>query len=212
MLSFILGAKVFNYYAPGYLELGGFLRSKDGVTPIYGEGFFHVSLSGVIWYTIVFDYRDPGGEYWELLRIGGVRVEDECERLRFEMQRLMDEERIVVNGVDVKARVLDAFIEVRGVRRRSTATFIVMIPFTPRLGVNVYENFYGGAVAEYDYTVYWVLECGEIVSIESPGLIDIRGSTAVIRVKKGVRIPGYESVSFNIPVDCFRRIQCLQSS
>jgi len=191
--------------------LEGSLGSRGGVTPIYGEGFFHVSLSGTIWYTIVFDYWDPGGEYWELLRVGGVRVEDECERLRFEMQRLMDEERIVVNGVDVKARVLAAFIDVRGVRRRSSATFIVQIPFTPRPGVNVYENFYGEATADYDYTVYWVLECGEITGIESPGLVDIRGSTAVIRVKRGLRVPGYESVSFNIPLECFRRIRFPQS-
>ncbi len=187
------------------------MGSGGGVTPIYGEGFFHVSLSGVIWYTIVFDYWDPGGEYWELLRVGGVRVEDECERLRFEMQKLMDEERIVVNGADVRARVLAAFIDVRGVRRRSSTTFIVQIPFTPRPGINVYENFYGEAVAEYDYTVYWVLECGEIVGIESPGSIEIRGPIAVIRVRKGVRVPGYESVSFKIPLECFRRTQYPQS-
>ena len=186
--------------------------SRAEVTPVYGEGFFHVSLSGVIWYTIVFDYRDPGGEYWRLLRVGGVRVEDECERLRFEMQRLMDEERIIVNGVEVKARVVDAFIDVRGVRSRSSAIFIVQIPFTPRPGVNTYENFYGEAVAEYDYTVYWVLECGEILRIESPGSVEVRGSTAVIRVRKGVRVPGYESVSFRIPGECFRRTQPHQSS
>jgi len=182
-----------------------------GVVPVYGEGFFHVSLSGVIWYTIVFDYWDPVGEYWRLLREGGVRVEDECERLKFEMQRLMDEERVVVNGVDVRVRVLGAFIDVRGVRRRSSTIFLIQIPFTPKPGVNVYENFYGETVAEYDYTVYWALECGEILKVESPGLIDIRDSIAVIRVKKGTMIPGYESVSFNIPEECFRRIQYHQS-
>lgn len=182
------------------------------VKPVYGEGFFHVSLSGVIWYTIVFDYLDPQGEYWGLLRRGGTALEDECERLRFEMQKLMDEERIVVNGVDVRARVLHASIEVRGNPRRSTATFLVLIPFKPRTGVNIYENFYGETVADYDYTVYWVLECGEVVRVESPGDVDIRGGVAVIRVKKGTRIPGYESVSFNVPAECFNRIQSPQRS
>lgn len=182
------------------------------VRPLYGEGFFHVSLSGVIWYTIIFDYHDPREEYWGLLKRGGDVLEDECERLRFEMQKLMDEERVVVNGVDVKVRVIRASIEVRGSPRRSSTIFITMIPFEPRVGVNVYENFYGETVAEYDYTVYWVLECGEIQRIESPGDIDVRGSTAVIRVKKGTKIPGYESVVFNIPQGCLSKIQYHQSS
>jgi len=181
------------------------------VIPVYGEGFFHVSLSGVIWYTIVFDYEDPDREYWALLRAGGTKLYDECERLRFEMQRLVDEERIVINGVDVKARVINASVEVRGDPSRSTATFFIVIPFTPRVGVNVYENFYEETVAEYDYTVYWILECGEIVGVESPGSVDIGGGFAVIRVKKGTRIPGYESVSFNIPRECFNRTRSPQS-
>ncbi|MDM7274972.1 MAG: hypothetical protein P3X22_002455 [Thermoprotei archaeon] len=173
--------------------------------PVYGEGFFHVSLSGVIWYTIVFDYSDVEREYWGLLREGGVRLESEVERLRFEMQRLMDEERIVINGVDVRARVLSAFIEVRGVPVRSSAVFFIVIPFRPRVGVNVYENFYGPAVADYDYTVYWVLECGVFKSVDSPGSVSINGNFAVIRVKKGTRVPGYESVVFEVPGGCLSR-------
>ncbi len=173
--------------------------------PVYGEGFFHVSLSGVIWYTIVFDYRDFEREYWGLLREGGARLEAEVERLRFEMQRLMDEERIVVNGVDVRARVLSASIEVRGVPVRSSTVFLVVIPFKPRVGVNVYENFYGPTVAGYDYTVYWVLECGEFKSVDSPGSVLINGNVVTIRVEKGTRVPGYESVVFEIPEGCLSR-------
>lgn len=139
------------------------------------------------------------------MREGGVRFEAEVERLRFEMQRLMDEERVVVNGVDVRARVLSAFIEVRGVPVRSSTVFFVVIPFKPRVGVNIYENFYGPAVAGYDYTVYWVLECGRFKSVDSPGSVSINDNIAVIRVEKGTRIPGYESVVFEVPEACLSR-------
>ncbi len=182
------------------------------VVPVYGEGFFHVSLSGVIWYTIVFDYRDPGRSYWGLLRSGGLLLEAEVERLRFEMQRLMDEERIVVNGSDVRAVVVNASISVRGYPGRSSAIFFITIPFRPRVGFNVYENFYGATRADYDYTVFWVLECGDFVRIESPGDVYVSGGFAVIRVKKGTSIPGYESVVFNIPESCFTRILGCQHS
>ncbi|MCX8196493.1 MAG: hypothetical protein N3F67_05415 [Acidilobaceae archaeon] len=170
--------------------------------PIYGNGFFHVA-PGAIFYTIVFDYFDEG-EYWELLRAGEEGEEE--ERLREEMQRLTDQERTLVNGREVRVRVLRAFVETRGVKNRSSAVFLLEIPYEPRPGINEYENYYEAGVAEYSYTVRWLTWCGRIASVISPGTVRIEGRLADIRVKRGTYVNGYEKVSFYLPEDCLTGI------
>ena len=167
--------------------------------PVYGQGFFHLDASRGLYYTIIFDYYDPKMEYYRLLKAGQDSLRAEEENLKRNMQSFMDEERIVINGEDVKATVTRAFIEVRGDRRRPTIVFHVVIPFKPRAGVNVYENFYEPTVAEYDYRVYWILPPGSgFREIVSPGRVTIEGNIAVIHVSKGTKIDGYESVVFEL--------------
>ncbi|MEB3861422.1 MAG: hypothetical protein GSR84_04290 [Desulfurococcales archaeon] len=163
-------------------------------TPVYGQGFFIVD-PGSIAYIIVFDYHDPDGYYMGLAESG--RVEDEERVLADNMQALMDEERVIINGEDVRPHVLWAKIEVRGTVDRASITFFTLMRYKPRLGVNVYENIYEETVAEYDYTVYWIPgKCTSITGVDSPGYVELQDGLAVVRVLKGTRIPGYESVSF----------------
>lgn len=171
--------------------------------PIYGDGFFLITPVG-IYYTIVFDYFD-GGEYWELIRTGG-RGEEE-RRLREDMQRLTDMERTVVNGREVRVEVVRAFVETRGVRNRSSAIFLLKIPFEPREGLNEYENYYDPSLAEYYYTVRWHTWCGRIVSVVSPGEVSLEGGVASISVRRGTKVPGYEKISFYLPAECLSREQ-----
>lgn len=162
--------------------------------PVYGEGFFLVSRSGVIWYIIVFEYeRDV--EY-ALIAGDAAAKRSEEERLRLEMQKLMDEERVLVNSLESRCEVLRASIAVSDYR--SYVTFLTRIPYEPKRGVNVYENFYEPTVAGYDYTVYWLVEDGEVEKIESPGEVEILGGLAVISVKRGTEMDGYESVVFRL--------------
>lgn len=169
--------------------------------PVYGDGLFLITPGG-IYYTIIFDYFDEG-EYWQLIRSGG--KDEEEERLKEEMQRLTDQERTLVNERQVRVRVVRAFIETRGVRNRSSAVFLLEIPFEPREGLNTYENYYEPSVAEYDYTVRWYTWCGHIASVVSPGEVSIEGRVASITVKRGRRVPGYERVSFYLPGECLRQ-------
>lgn len=162
--------------------------------PIFGEGVFTVS-PGYIWYIITFEYEDPEREYWRALEAG---AQGEIERsLKDEMQRLMDEERVIVNGKEVRVEVLVARISHRGKAELSSVTFISLIRYEPRAGINVYENFYEATRAEYDYVVSWVVD-GEITRVDSPGEVKVEGHKASIRVRKGQKIPGYESVSFKL--------------
>jgi len=169
--------------------------------PLYGQGFFHVCW-GVIWYTIVFDYEDPEGEYWRLL--SGDDWRGEVEVLASRMQGFLDEERILINGEEVRAIVDHAYIDVRGERERSTVAFQARIPYRPREGRNTYEDYYEPERAEYPYTVTWIVPaCGRIVDYEMPGEARLGGGGRVleVRVRAGESIPGYESLVFELS-DC----------
>ncbi|MEB3852106.1 MAG: hypothetical protein LRS49_05980 [Desulfurococcales archaeon] len=167
--------------------------------PLYGQGFFNVCAGGVIWYTIVFDYEDREALYSRLLRDPRLAGE-EVATLRANMQRFLDEERILVNGSETRARVLHVYIDTRGERRRATAVFTVEIPFRPRPGRNVYEDYYEPERAEYPYTVTWTLPpCASIVSYEMPGRASMPSPSVLeVRVDAGARIRGYESLVFDL--------------
>jgi len=169
------------------------------VKPVYGQGFFFIGLDGRIWYTIIFDYHDPERYYYELLLKGGKRLSDEEAELRSNMQRLMDEEKVSINGERVRPVVERAFVEVRGSPQRPTIVFIVRMDYKPIYGRNVYEDFYEKTRAEYDYTVTWgAPPCGFFESYEGPGSFKIEDNILRLKVRSGTRISGYESVVFNL--------------
>ena len=164
--------------------------------PVYGQGFFHVCLDGVIWYTIVFEYDDPEREYARLLSIGGLALEEELEGLRSRMQEFIDSEEVYINGKPVRPLVTDAWIELRGDPRRSSVVFRVKMEFTPDpSGRLVYEDYYEEEKAEYDYSVHWIIpECASVVSYEMPGEVRVSRGLLQVYVRRGTRIPGYESI------------------
>ncbi|MCE4601050.1 MAG: hypothetical protein F7C38_05740 [Desulfurococcales archaeon] len=167
------------------------------IIPVYGEGIFNIAW-GVIYYTIVFDYVDPTGEFWSYMRDPRNRRREEEETRRL-MQEAIDDERTLVNGVEVRPVVDAAILHFRGSRRRHSITFHVRIPYSPIDGVNVYENYYEPGAAEYPYIVYWIAQPdGRIRRLETPGRVTYRrnGRIAVVRVRRGTKINGYEAVEF----------------
>ena len=167
--------------------------------PLFGQGFFHVA-PGVIYYTIVFDYRDEEEEYYELLRRGGGAVAEEERRLAREMQGELDKEKMLINGARVAPRVVGARIGVRGEPDRSFATFLIEIPWSPRRGANVYEDYYEPDVAEYDYVVYWLFpEGARVRAYDMPGDVSVDGRILTVSVRANTRVPGYESIIFEMP-------------
>ena len=169
------------------------------VEPVYGQGFFHVGW-GVIFYTIIFDYYDPYGEYLRVLRDNRLRREEE-DYIRSRMQGFLGSERILVNGRPVNARVDSVRLELRGLREVHSATIHVYMEYEPLQGTNVYEDYYEPDKAEYDYTVYWVAPPGgRILHVETPGRLELTagGRIAVISVRRGTRLDGYEAVMFRL--------------
>ncbi|MCE4599032.1 MAG: hypothetical protein F7C81_02410 [Desulfurococcales archaeon] len=176
--------------------------------PVYGQGFFIVT-HGLIHYIIVFDYIDEEGEYASLSSKPDLLAKEE-DTLRRNMQELMDEERVIINGLDVRPRVENASIEIRENKGRVSVTFYTTIPYRPRIGRNIYENFYEPTQAEYPYTVYWIAQpCIRIEAIESPGEVTLKSNIAIIKVNRGTKIDGYESVVFTLEECSYRHPQGL---
>jgi hypothetical protein len=167
---------------------------------VYGQGFFHLCLKGVIWYTIVFDYEDPDLEYYELLRRGGRELKEELEAVKDNMQKFLDEERMFINGKRVRAIVRDVWIEVRGIPQRPSLVFSVVIPYTPSSRERLlYEDYYEEEVADYDYTVHWIYpECVKVVDYTMSGKVNLSPGHLRVSVRKGTRISDYESILFDI--------------
>ena len=173
------------------------------LVPVYGEGFFHVSW-GTIYYTIVFDYVDLEGDYYDYLSDYEAQLREEKEARR-RMQEFMDEERVIVNGVETRTIVDTARVVFRGSRRRHSLVFHARIPYEPIDGLNVYEDYYEPETAEYPYTVYWIAQpCGKIRSVETPGYVArlARGRIVEIMIDKGERLDGYEAVEFEAHPEC----------
>jgi hypothetical protein len=158
-----------------------------------------VCLEGRIWYTIIFDYEDPEKEYYELLLRGGEDLRRELKVLKENMQKFLNEEKMLINGEEVKATVRDVWIEVRGDPQRPSLVFLITIPFRlPGNGRMLYEDYYEEERAEYDYVVHWIFpSCIRILDYSMPGKIKISPGRLDVFVKKGTKIPGYESILFD---------------
>jgi hypothetical protein len=125
-------------------------------------------------------------------------VEEEA-RLRSSMQELLRNDRVIVNGRQVAPTVIDVRIEVRGYKRLSSATFHIIIEYDPVEGRNVLEVIYEPTRAEYSYVIDWVVDkCTRIVEVDTDGLVEVTGRTARVRVRKGEKLRGYESLVFEV--------------
>jgi hypothetical protein len=169
------------------------------VVPVYGQGFFHVA-QGVIYYTIVYDYLEVDPSIRETLLSYKRRREEERYIVK-RLQELMDEERTLINGREVRPVVDAARIELR-TKKTHSATIHVRMEYEPIGGKNAYENFYSPTRAPYDYIVYWIAPPGgKILSVDTQGRVEYEadGRIAVISVRRGERLSGYEAVVFQLP-------------
>ncbi|RLG77750.1 MAG: hypothetical protein DRO12_01340 [Thermoprotei archaeon] len=169
------------------------------VRPVYAQGHFFVGL-GYIAYYLVFDYHDPLG-YYEAVLSNPKLFNDEVTKLSYNMQKFLDEEKVVVNNVRVRPLVSMIDIGFRGSKRRPYIVFVIRFRAPIRPGMNVYENWYSAEVPEYDYVAYWVFPPGskvrEVVVGEEHDIVG--GNIVAIYGRKGVKTTGYEKIVFEIP-------------
>ena len=171
----------------------------DEIEPIHAHGFFWVSREGIVNQTIVFDYYDDKGYYASLLHKPD-EYEQEMIKLFYSMQNLLDQEKILMNNIKCKPKVLTVSLDHRGLENLPCITFLTSFKAKMRIGFNIYENFYEKGTVEYDYEAYWVFPKGtRILEVESSIEFEIVAKNILImRARRGDRYSGYEKIVFDL--------------
>jgi hypothetical protein len=167
--------------------------------PLSATGIFVVTRRLEVYQTIVFDYFDGEGTYYELLE-DEEKLEKELSLLATNMQAFLDEEEVVINGEKARPRVVGVDIGFKSVPEEPFITYFIFFKGKPVRGVNYYENIYENTVAEYPITAYWYFPLkSKIVNVEMSGEVEIIGSNILIlRLNEGERIYGYEKIEFEL--------------
>lgn len=168
--------------------------------PRYGYGLFNVDSSGEFRQKVVFFYWDPEGELYRAVSTFESRKR-ELESLRESMQLFVNNERILINGEEVRARVVHVDVGFVANPKRPFIEFLILFKGRLTRGVNRYENYYEAEEVEYDYRVTWVLPEGFKLVRADFGFPHevVGGRIVVINVKRGATTPGYEFMEFSAP-------------
>ncbi|MEM0205002.1 MAG: hypothetical protein QXP86_01960 [Nitrososphaerota archaeon] len=175
-------------------------HASEAVRPLHAHEFMLVSTDGVFNQILSFDYHDPAGFYHSLLK-DEERYYMEMSRLIWNMQSLLDDEVVKVNGENCRPEVLTATLDFRGSENLPCITFFIQFKTNLKAGTNVYECFYEEEVTEYDYEVYWVFPLGaKIIDVDVRTEKDLVAENVLILwARAGDNIGCYERVVFNIP-------------
>jgi hypothetical protein len=168
--------------------------------PIFGYGFFSVCSDGLFLQDIIFEYRDEDLEYYALLEDEDAKKE-ELKVLRDNMQKSLDEEKVVVNGSRISPRVLEVEVGFAGSKYRPYIRYLIGFTVPLRHGENVYRDIYEPTIAEYDYTVTWILPPRATVvraDVNVPYRVS-NGNLIRLYVKKGTYLSGFEEIIFRLP-------------
>jgi len=167
------------------------------VRPVYAYSFFFVTHR-LLDYTIIFEYEDPLEYYRKVIEDPDL-YEEELEKLRINMQNILDDEVTRFNDKEIHPKVVFVDIGFREDFKRPYIVFRISADIELRKGRNVYENIYEATYAEYDYSSYWYLPKGSrIIEVIIDGTWEIEGENLIIYVKKNTRIRGYEKITFII--------------
>ncbi|MEM0078742.1 MAG: hypothetical protein QXK95_02975 [Nitrososphaerota archaeon] len=169
------------------------------VEPIHAQAFFRVDRKGLFTEILVFDYLDKENFYYKILE-DEERYVDEMMRLSTVMNEFLEEEKIIINNRRVEAKVTIVNLEFRGAPELPTIIYIIEFSGELVNGLNVYECYYEGGVAEYDYEIYWIFpEDTEIVKVDISGEHEILNHRILISsVRRGEKYKGYEKIVFKL--------------
>ncbi|OYT31593.1 MAG: hypothetical protein B6U94_02560 [Thermofilum sp. ex4484_79] len=173
-------------------------NSFERVIPIHALGFFTVCLSGIIKQIVVFEYLDLEEYYGKLIEEGD--IDSELEKLASNMQYFLDQEKVFINGKRTRPEVKGIDVVFRGDKTRPSAVFFIEFEGKFKKGVNVYENYYEGGVAPYNFEAYWLFPPNaKIREVLVKGEYEVFGENSnilAIWVKRGQKIVGYERIEF----------------
>lgn len=164
---------------------------SEKVTPIFALGNFVMDRLGNVTQYMFFYYYDPDNYYASLNKD---LLNNELENIRENMQNFLDEEKIIINNEEVKAKVINTDIFLLDITH-PVIEFIILFKGKLRKGINVYENMYEEEITEYPYEAIWRLP-GKVVEVNMKGDITVFNNFLKIRVNKGIKVGGKEVIKF----------------
>ena len=169
------------------------------VTPIFGSSVFSISPYGQIYQVLCFDYADHDG-YYEAILHDEKAFADEVKKLRSNMAELLATEQVCVNGVRVKQEILHVDIGLRGAADVPYLQWVILFQGAFKRGENNLVSDVPEEAAEYDIEVLYLWPPGtRIRRVETPMEYEIRGALLLVWARKGDRVGGHESLTFELP-------------
>ena len=165
--------------------------------PVYAHGFFNVCRDGTVVQHIIFNYVDPGRKYSQIIK-NLEKLKEELKIVSSNMQKFLDSEEVLINGVRVYPKVVATWIGFSGSEERPYIEFLIVFKGEFKEGINTYEDRYEPDIAEYDYCVTWVFPQGSrIVDVDVGFEYEVIGGNVLrFNVLEGSETPGYEKISF----------------
>jgi len=164
---------------------------SEKVTPIFALGNFVMDRLGNVTQYMFFYYYDPDNYYASLNKD---LLNNELENIKENMQNFLDEEKIIINNEEVKAKVINTDIFLLDITH-PVIEFIILFKGKLRKGINVYENMYEEEITEYPYEAIWRLP-GKVVKVNMKGDVTVFNNFLKIRVNKGIKVGGKEVIKF----------------
>ncbi len=160
----------------------------------FARGIYVVSKDGLFSELITYEYEDPDGYYSSLTKS---ELEATLSGFKKGMEEALKEERILVNGSEVKPKVKSVTMTHPYGTRRVDVTFFIQ--FRAKLGKdNSYENIYESGVATYNFEALWLFPPRtKIIEVRSSGVVEKLASNIVkIFGWKGMKYDGYDMIRF----------------
>ncbi len=174
-------------------------EGNDLVEPIHAESFFSVSSTGEIHEKLSFEYLDPQGYYREVVS-GEDLLSKEIDKLSANLQFFLDQERVEINGEQVKSIVRYTDIFPKGAS--DVVAIVYLIDFGGRLqiGGNKIQTWLEEELSPYDFEIIWRFPVGtHIVEINSKLDYEVYRDLVVLWAEEGKAVGGYELMEFILP-------------
>ena len=110
---------------------------RGKIVPLHAESFFFVSNNGEFFQVLIYDYYDEE-EYYRRLSHDEEAFVREVDKLWLNMQSILDEGELYINGVLVRPRVIFMDIQHRGSGTLPYFIWIINFKGKFRRGINIY--------------------------------------------------------------------------
>jgi len=172
---------------------------NDLVEPIHAESFFSVSSTGEIHERLSFEYLDPEGYYRGVVTNEDI-LSEEIIKLSSNMQYFLDQERVEINGEQVKSIVRYTDIFPKGASNVVAVVYLIDFGGNLQIGGNKIQTWLEEESAPYDFEIMWRFPVGtHIVEIDTKLDYEIYRDLVVLWAEEGKAVGGYELMEFILP-------------